>query len=423
MKDSWEECAAPCGASVVTETIEKSSMPSRGTSDVPTKINYLPLFLVFLSGIGFSFQSLIIKTLSTSFGFAGSFQIIFVRGLTQGVLALMFIYHQHRSERATAAEDRVNLFGNTRLVKLLLFLRSGFGYGGIAFAFLAIERLPMGDATVLVMLSPICASLCSWAVLGEPWRVGEIAASATAVAGVCFVSRPAVLFGGGSAGSSDALGVLYALLAAAFAGFAYTTVRMLGTTNKMPWANVCLSQAIGQVLLSPPSLLVSGQSFRLDAITFKIFGLIWIAGFIGAWSQISMTIGMQREKSALATGMRMSDVLFGFLWQALFTSDSLNPLSVVGAFLVTASVVGLIMAKAYNPGQGAPVVVGGSPEVYSAIHMDSTHSGSSAIHMDSTHSESKHSIDAKTPAIVAFSIVGDEDEDEVDTKIVTAELP
>ena len=191
----------------------------------------------------------------------------------------------------------------------------------------------------------------------------------------------------------------------------------------MPWANVCLAQAIGQVLLSPPSLLVSGQSLRLDVITFRIFGLIFIAGFIGAWSQISMTIGMQKEKSALATGMRMSDVLFGFIWQALFTSDSLNPLSVVGALLVTSSVVGLIMAKAYSPGQVAPVAVVGSSEVYSAIHMDSTHSGSSTIHMNSTHNESKHSIDAKMPVSGAFSIVGDENEDEVDAKIAVSSSP
>ena len=331
--------------------------------------SYLPLFFVFLSGIGFSLQSLFIKILKDEFNYSASFQIIFFRGITQGLLSTVFIY-------TDPLRQDIKLFGNTNSVRGLMLMRSLFGYGGIAFAFLAVERLPMGDATTLTMLSPMFATLFSWYVLSERWRVGEMLSSLLAIVGVCLVGRPAFIFGQDEA--ADSTGVVYALLAAVFAGLAYTCVRMLGTTSKMPWANVCFAQAIGQAVLSPPSLTLSGQTFRLD-MGWTVFGLIFTAGFIGAWSQISMTIGMQREKSALATGMRMSDVLFGFIWQALFTHEPVSSLSIVGAMLVTLSVVGLVLSKAYYPALKSesnttsainPTQDG---EVYSVVHMDSTH--------------------------------------------------
>ena len=58
-----------------------------------------------------------------------------------------------------------------------------------------------------------------------------------------------------------------------------------------------------------------------------------------------MTVGMQREKSASATAMRMSDVVFGYLWQLLFTADGVDALSIIGAILVSFSIVIVIIFK------------------------------------------------------------------------------
>jgi hypothetical protein len=44
--------------------------------------------------------------------------------------------------------------------------------------------------------------------------------------------------------------------------------------------------------------------------------------------QLCLTIGLQREKAAAASGMRMSDVLFGFLAQAWATTEDIHTLSV-----------------------------------------------------------------------------------------------
>ena len=370
------------------------------------KTNYVPLFLVFLSGIGFSIQTLFIKLLSVDDGFSGSFQIIFFRGLTQLALASLFI-------RCSKVEDRdVPLFGGTNRIRLLLFLRSTFGYLGIAFAFLSVERLPIGDSTVLIMLSPLFASMASFVMLGEPWRGGEFVATLVSLTGVVLVSRPPFFFADTAAGESppDPTGVLFALIAAVSAGFAYTIVRMLGTTAKMPWANVCFAQAIGQIVLSPPSLWVSGQGLNL-ALPPAQCAIIFTAGFVGAWSQISMTVGMQREKSALATGMRMSDVLFGFIWQALFTSEAVTGMSVGGAFLVIISVLILVGSKSYydNLDKGAGMDLGAdSLHPRSAADAQGGASGAGDGTYSALHSDSQH---ASPDVRGSFTIEEEEDEE------------
>jgi drug/metabolite transporter (DMT)-like permease len=270
----------------------------------------LPLFYVFLSGIGFSFQTLIIKVLAEG-GFHASFQCIFFRGFTQFLLASYFVYFDE--DRRSGKGPK--LFGNTSYVRFMLFMRSFIGFGGIAFSFLAVELIPMGDATVLIMLSPLITSILSYFILAEPWRLPELIATIVSLAGVVMVAKPPAIFGGSTVEpTSFYTGVVYGLVSAVSAAFAYLFVRILGTTAKMPWSNVCFSQSIGQMVLSIPCLYIFGQHIELDLTLFQ-YSMLILGGTIGAVSQILMTMGMQREKSAAATGMRMSDVAFGYLWQ------------------------------------------------------------------------------------------------------------
>jgi drug/metabolite transporter (DMT)-like permease len=299
----------------------------------------IPLILVFLSGIGFSIQTLIIKLLELD-GFHGTFFCVFSRGLCQFLIAIYVVFRNRNVMPMSA------MFGSSNWIKWIMFLRAFIGYGGIAFSFLAVEILPIGDASVLVMLSPCFASIFSYFFLGESWRIVELVATSLSLSGAVLVAKPTFIFHSGQLNNSSrsTLGVVYALVSAVSAGIAFNLVRMLGTSAKMPWANVCVAQAIAQMVLAVPCVSIFGQVIRFDMSRFQ-YALIFAGGFVGAWSQIAMTIGMQREKSASATAMRMSDVVFGFIWQHLFTFDSVNPLSVAGAALVSGSIILIIYFK------------------------------------------------------------------------------
>lgn len=310
---------------------------------------YVPMFYVFLSGLGFSIQTLFVKLLFDT-GFHGSFQLVLARGVIQLVLASFFIHRNAKaasiSEDSSNSVTQTKLCGPSRKVAMLLTMRSVIGYGGIAFAFLSVERLPIGDSTVLVMLAPLFSAIGGLVFLGEPYMIPEMVGTFVSLVGAVLVARPSFLFHSTdrSEPSPDSLGVIYALFGSVASGGAYVLVRILGTTAKMPWANVCWAQSWGQILLSPPFQIIAGQPFRLDLSVYQ-FTLIFLGGFIGAWSQVAMTVGMQREKSATATAMRMSDIIFGYIWQVMFTDDTANWLSILGAFLITFSVLIIVAYK------------------------------------------------------------------------------
>lgn len=333
-------------------------------------IDRLPLVYVFLSGIGFSIQTLIIKLLSEQ-GFRGSFYCVFSRGALQLVLSIIFLVVNHINKKPD--EVAPQLFGDTNYVRSMMVLRSIVGYFSIAFSFLSAEYIPIGDSTVLVMLSPIVAALASFVILGEPWLYPELIATVLSVTGAVLVAKPPFIFGyDDTMDVSDTkqfyIGVACSLFAAVCAGFAFVLIRVLGTSAKMPWANVCFIQALGQLMLSVPSLYISGQKLDTNISAYELF-LIFLGGFIGAWSQVAMTVGMQREKSAAASAMRMSDVVFGFIWQVLFTSDALSMLSLSGAILVTSSILVIVFFKQNNTApagttsQGAPVLPGATATI------------------------------------------------------------
>lgn len=311
---------------------------------------YLALILIFFSCIGFSIQSLFVKILREQ-GFAVSIESIFIRGI---FLLLISLFSAVRMSKLIDNGDIRKVFGKSRFETTILISRSFLGFFGNFFTFLAVEKLPLGDATVLVMLSPLFASIGGYFILGEKWYVPEFIAMIISIIGAILVAKPAFIFNqevfnqelnsSSNEVSLNTIGIVYAILAAMFTGAVYILIRILGTSAKMPWSYVCFSQAIGQSFLSIPSQYVFHEPLSVRMSWDGII-LLLMGSLIGSWSQIAMTVGMQRERSAPACAVRMSDVIFGFVWQVLFTSDPYNWLSIIGALLVMLSIAIIIIFR------------------------------------------------------------------------------
>jgi drug/metabolite transporter (DMT)-like permease len=308
------------------------------------------LLFVFLSGVGMSFQTLFVKLIAEE-GTHAAYHCIIARGFFQCLISSCVIYFDTKREEGNGSK----LFGSTPYVRFILFMRCFVGYMGIMFGFSAIQIIPMGDGTVLSMLSPVVAAIVGYFILGEPWRVPEMLATAVALLGAVLVIKPPFIFGeaaqhvNNNNSSLYGIGVLYALLSSLAAGFANVFVRMLGTSAKLPWANVTFSHALAQMFLSLPAAWLFGEAL-LEPLTRRQVLYVLAAGLIGAPSQILLTIGLQREKSAVATAMRTSDVLFGYLWQLLFTQDAVSAMSLGGSALITLAIVMIVLSKPTDPG-------------------------------------------------------------------------
>jgi drug/metabolite transporter (DMT)-like permease len=82
------------------------------------------------------------------------------------------------------------------VTQLAIVARSVIGFGAIGLAFLAVQHLPVGDATVLCGLSPIFTSIGATCLLGEKYGVREFGGVVFSLTGVVMISRPSFLFGG-----------------------------------------------------------------------------------------------------------------------------------------------------------------------------------------------------------------------------------
>jgi drug/metabolite transporter (DMT)-like permease len=203
----------------------------------------LPLVYVSLSGVGFAVQVLILKLLEKT-QYTRTFTIISCRGIVQSCMAGFIIYYE-RGQEDGCIRDSWKLFGDSWKARAILFLRCVLGYGGIGFAFFAVERLPVGDATTLLMLSSIVAAIGGYCLLGESWGVPELVGTCMSLAGVIFITKPSFIFhSAGSKGvvSLDHVGVVFALCSAVCAGLAFVCIRMLGTIAQIPWENTALAQ-------------------------------------------------------------------------------------------------------------------------------------------------------------------------------------
>lgn len=192
-------------------------------------------------------------------------------------------------------------------------------------------------------VTPCFAAVYARMFLREPWLRLEKFAAAVAMAGV------AVQFQGGGAaaagGRDHVLGLVYAVLGAASAGGAHVLVRLLGTRIKVDWPILMLYQAMGQILLSPVALLAFGETPRL-AIARDRALLVAGCGSLGFFSQVAMTRGMQREKSASASIMRLSGLPWSFLFQSVATDDPIAPRTVLGAAVIAVAMAIIVYAAA-----------------------------------------------------------------------------
>lgn len=310
----------------------------------------LPILAIVASSLGFSLQALLVKKLIVEGGI-GTFQIIVFRGTMQAVFCV--------SALALWGVPSREWLGTQAVQIKMLCLRSALGFCGIAFGFLAISMLPLGDASTLMQSAPVWSSLMAVVFLGERWHCVEVLCAFGALLGVVLVMRPdplVALLGGDPAAPSLApsadgrrlLGSLCALAGAFSAGGVFVVVRWLGTVVQTRTPTVILYQALGQVILAPALVVASGQGWVLPSAGHGL--QLVTVGCLGFASQLVLTYGLQREKSAVATPFKMTDVVFAFLWQATLVPRRagervVQATSVAGACVIIFSMTINVLAK------------------------------------------------------------------------------
>lgn len=153
-------------------------------------------------------------------------QVTFARYAVAALIVLPFVAMQ---------PDRFQMSAPFRYV-----VRTGAGFGGIAFMFLAVSLIPLAAATAIGFTSPIFAMLIAALMLSEKVTFRQWIGAVIGLAGAVIIAAPGESF--------VAVGALVALAAAAFMGAEVVGVRWLAKTEDHPVTILFFSNLFGAVL-------------------------------------------------------------------------------------------------------------------------------------------------------------------------------
>lgn len=219
----------------------------------------------------------------------------------------------------------------------LLFVRGLLGATALLFYFYSIVHLPLGEATLIQYTNPVFATVLAAVILRESLRAREILCLVASLLGVLFVGHPQ----SGLPADSPTVNPVYigaALVGAACSGSAYTLVRkMRGTEHPLV--------IVGYLpLLSVPMSLPFAIAQWQWPDPWEWLLLIGV-GVTTQLAQISMTRGLQLERTARATTAGYLQVAFAVLWGAVFLGEIPDLWTLAGAATIIGSTLVLTWSR------------------------------------------------------------------------------
>ena len=211
----------------------------------------------------------------------------------------------------------------------LLIVRGTLGSIALTCFFYSILHLPLGEATLIQNMNPVFATLLAALILKEHLRAPEVICLVTSLVGVVFIAQPPALFGA-VATPTSLTDVGIALMGALASGTAYTLVRKMRTTEHP------LVIVFYLPLLSVPiSLPFALADWRWPNATEWL--LLVGVGITTQLAQVSMTRGLQLERTARATTVGYLQVAFAVTWGAIVLGEIPDFWTLAGATTIIGS--------------------------------------------------------------------------------------
>jgi drug/metabolite transporter (DMT)-like permease len=212
----------------------------------------------------------------------------------------------------------------------LLVLRGCLGFSALYCSFHALALLPLSDAVVLQQTHPIWTAFLAALVLKEKADLRVWLGSAIALTGVVCVIRPSFLFQGGTVMSPEhLLGIGLALLAAMISAGSYVTVRALRKSEDP------IVVVFWFALIATPAGIPGMVTQPVWPTWLEVAMLIGV-GCSVQLGQMLMTRALHRETAGRVAAVGYMQVVFAFLFGAIFFGEPMPAVAVAGALLVIA---------------------------------------------------------------------------------------
>ncbi|RZF47297.1 hypothetical protein LSTR_LSTR009788 [Laodelphax striatellus] len=226
--------------------------------------------------------------------------------------------------------------------RLMLLLRSLVGTTGLMLSFYAFRHMPLADASVVVFSVPVFVAIFARIFLKEPCGLFNVLTICLTLIGMILITRPPFIFGNSvpalasnqQGGNTDVWGAVAAFSATLFGANAYVLLRALKGLH----FSVIMTNFGAFALIQ-----TFGVTWGLGALCWPQCGverlLVVALALFSFGGQILLTLSLQMEQAGPVAIARSADIVFAFLWQVIFFQETPNRYSILGAFLVTSSVI------------------------------------------------------------------------------------
>jgi len=334
----------------------------------PHHHSLLGIILIMMGSFSFSCMFLFVKFMQ---GRANTFVLGFYRALVEIPIALYLCW-----------SDNEHPLGPPE-ARAWLWVRGGMGAAAVLCFFYAIQHLPLPDAVTLQFTTPPFAAAFAVCLAGEKWQTLDMLGAVVCLMGVVLIAHPSWLFGAAStAEAQDAAltlnihngqeteeresvaAIAVALLGAAFAGLAYTSVRKIGHGAS---ANVMV---LYYSMLSLPVVFVSSRVLLKDwnvwggggSFTFGDWFWVLLTGVTAYSGQYLTNLGLQHESAATGTLATCSQIVFTYLFELVFLHEPINIWSVAGTLLILGFMMIVGSCKMNQADETMHEMVAGEPE-------------------------------------------------------------
>lgn len=228
--------------------------------------------------------------------------------------------------------------------RLILLLRCFVGTTGLMLSFYAFRHMPLADASVIIFSTPVFVAIFANLFLREPCGIFNVFTISLTLFGVVLITRPSIIFGDTVASLSDnqvadydrnnVWGAVAAISSTLFGASAYVTLRALkGLHFSVIMSNFGAFALFYTVAVSWFMNVLCMPYCNSDRWLVVALGIF---SFLG---QILLTISLQLEEAGPVAIARSADIVFAFFWQVLFFKEIPNGFSIIGAIIVTTSVI------------------------------------------------------------------------------------
>ncbi|XP_068114981.1 solute carrier family 35 member G1-like [Hyperolius riggenbachi] len=233
--------------------------------------------------------------------------------------------------------------------RIFLFIRGFLGSCAMILKYYAIQAMPLADATVISFSSPAFTCIFACIFLKEKCTVWDIVFIVFTITGVVLIARPPFLFGSNDEDLvedyTDRLkGTIAAVGGAVGTAIALVVLRKMG--KSVHYMLTIWYYATFGLIESTIALFVL-QEWHLPYCGLDRWFLVLIS-LLGLGGQVFLVKALQIEKAGLVSIVRTMDVVYAFIFQALFFHRTPTWLTIGGALCVMASTAGAAVVKWYT---------------------------------------------------------------------------